>query len=94
MYRTNLATDRGMLFIFDSEGIYHFWMKNTLIALDIVWFNAKKEVVFIAKDVPPCSQDPCPTIKPDKNALLVLEVNAGAADKIGLKTGDTARIIY
>ena len=86
MFRSELPEDRGMLFIFKGEGIHSFWMKNTYIPLDIIWISAEKEVVFINKNTPPCGEE-CPSIIPDKSALYVLEINAGMADKIGLKTG-------
>lgn len=44
MYRTELAPHEGMLFIFDSPGIYSFWMKNTLIPLDIIWLDDQKYI--------------------------------------------------
>jgi len=88
MYRENLDEDRGMLFIFEKEEIYSFWMKNTLIPLDIIWLNENKEVVFIVKNAQPCEEENCPSIKPDKEARYVLEINAGLVDKIGLKTGN------
>ena len=88
MNRENLDENRGMLFIFDNEGIYSFWMKNTLIPLDIIWLNENKEVVFIKNNAQPCEEENCPSIKPDKEAKYVLEINGGMVDKIGLKIGD------
>jgi uncharacterized membrane protein (UPF0127 family) len=94
MLRNELPADRGMLFIFEQEGLYAFWMKNTLIPLDIIWINQNKEVVFIAENVQSCIQDFCPSINPDNNASYVLELNAGTANKIGLKVGDTLIMNY
>ena len=88
MFRKELAQNRGMLFIFEKEDIYPFWMKNTFIPLDIIWINADKEVVFLSKDNPPCKEISCLSINPQRPAKYVLEVNAGAIDKIGLKLGD------
>lgn len=88
MFRENLDLDKGMLFIFEEEGKYPFWMKNTLLPLDIIWLNKEKEVVFLRKNVLPCSEEDCQTIRPDKKAKYVLEVNGGLADKIGLRVGD------
>ena len=87
MYREKLAENRGMLFIFDKEGNYSFWMKNTLIPLDIIWLNENKEVVFIKNNAQPC-QNECPAIKPDAEAKYVLEINSGLANKINLNLGD------
>ena len=92
MNRTQLNEDSGMLFIFEKEGIYPFWMKNTLIPLDIIWINdsqdGEKEVVFISKNATPCKTFFCASIVPVKKAKYVLEINAGIVDKIGLKIGD------
>ena len=91
MFRETLDEDKGMLFIFEEEGIYPFWMKNTLITLDIIWINKEGEIVFIANAVP-CEIEPCQIYNPNKEALYVLEVNSGIANEIGLKAGDEAYI--
>ena len=54
MYRKELDKNKGMLFIFDKEGIYPFWMKNTLIPLDMIWIDSNNKIVFIAQNVQPC----------------------------------------
>ena len=87
MFRENLNLDRGMLFVFEEEGEYSFWMKNTLIPLDIIWINQNKEVVSIADDTQPCGTT-CESISPDGKARYVLEINGGIADNIGLGVGD------
>ena len=86
MFRESLAQNRGMLFIFATQGVYNFWMKNTKIPLDIIWINDKKEVVFIKNSAQPCEEYFCLPIEPGVEADFVLEVNAGLAEKIGLKT--------
>ncbi len=88
MFRNSLAADAGMLFVFEQEGIYPFWMKNTKIPLDMIWIDKDKKVVFVAKNVQPCDVDQCPNIIPDGTAMYVLEINAGLAEKIGVKQGD------
>lgn len=90
MNKDYLAESRGMLFIFDKEDIYSFWMKNVLIPLDIVWINQDKEVVYVYKNAQPCTEE-CESIKPDKKARYVLEVNAGQAD---FKVGDRASFSF
>lgn len=92
MYRTSLDKDRGMLFIFDKEGIYPFWMKNTLIPLDMIWIDSSSKVVFISQNVQPCKTLICPSVMPTSKAKYVLELNAGICSKIGLKIGDEAQI--
>lgn len=88
MYREVLPKDRGMLFIYENEGIHSFWMKNVLIPLDIIWLDKDKKVVYIAENCQPCPDDPCPIIKPETPAKYVFEINGGLAGEIGLSAGD------
>jgi len=90
MYREKLDKDKGMLFIFDKEGMYPFWMKNTLIPLDIIWIDGNNKVVFISQNVQPCKTLICPSAVPSEQAKYVLEINAGFAEKLQIKTGDYA----
>ena len=92
MYKTYLNKNAGMLFIFNKEGIYPFWMKNTLISLDIIWIDGNNEVVFISHDAQPCKSLICPTINPSAKAKYVLEINAGMAKKTGFKAGDSLEL--
>jgi len=94
MDRKELDKDKGMLFIFEKEGIYPFWMKNTLIPLDIIWINSNNKVVFFSQNVQPCKSLICPSVVPSTKAKYVLEVNAGISEKIGLKIGDESNINY
>ena len=85
MFRRFLPKDRGMLFDFKVEKPVEMWMKNTYIALDMVFIAHNGRVVGIARGAEPLSE----TIIPSGAAAAgVLEVNAGAADAIGLKVGD------
>jgi uncharacterized membrane protein (UPF0127 family) len=87
MFRTDLPEDHGMLFIFDRPGKNQFWMKNTLIPLDILWMDDRKRVVHIEYQVPPCKLDPCPVYGPSVESHYVLEVKAGVVHKRGLRVG-------
>lgn len=88
MFREKLQPDQGMLFVFEEESAYAFWMKNTLIPLDLLWIDKERKIVHIWRNVPPCKEDPCPTYAPDRPGLYVLELAAGAADRYGLKLFD------
>ena len=88
MNREHLNQDSGMLFLFDTEAEYHFWMKNTLIPLDIIWLDKNKKVVFIEHSAEPCQTDPCETFGPSEKTKYVFEINSGLAKKIGLKERD------
>ena len=92
MMRTTLAPDRGMLFVFPRIGPQAFWMKNTLIPLDILYFDTERRLVSMQLDVPPCKADPCPTYPSDAPATYVLELSAGTAQRIGAKPGDVLKI--
>lgn len=91
MYRDYLAADRGMLFFFPQSGDYAFWMKNTLIPLDMIWIDEQRRIVHVKSDVPPCKADPCPNYPPNANAKYVLELAAGVAAKHHLAKDQTLR---
>ncbi len=93
MYRDHLNANKGMLFIFEEEDKHPFWMKNTLIPLDIIWINKDGEVVYMSKNTQPCRMDPCSIITPDKNSRYVLEINSGMIDTMELKIGDRLQFI-
>lgn len=89
MHREHMAANRGMFFIFGEEFMQAFWMKNTLISLDILYFDQKLRLVSMQNNVPPCKADPCPSYPSSAPAKYVLELNGGTADKLGVKVGDT-----
>jgi len=91
MYRDQLAENRGMIFLFQQPGEYPFWMKNTLIPLDMIWMDAQHRIVHIAHDVQPCKADPCPNYPPNAQASSVLELAAGVAAKHHLTDGNVLR---
>ena len=79
MYRDNLSPGKGMIFVFTATGEYPFWMKNTLISLDMIWIDDQRRVVHVAHDVQPCRADPCTSYPPHAQARDVLELAAGSA---------------
>jgi uncharacterized protein len=85
MYRDTMAENEGMLFLMESEEIQNFWMKNTILPLDILYVDSERRIVSIHKDCKPYSLDQIVSAKP---ALYVVEVNAGYTAKYGIKTGD------
>ncbi len=87
-FRKSLPTDAGMLFVFKTSRPYSFWMKDTLIPLDMIWLDYARRIVYIAHNVPPCKADPCPLYTPDKQAMYVLEVNANQCERLGFKEGE------
>jgi len=92
MFRRQLPPTDGMIFVWSEPGYYPFWMKNTLIPLDIIWLDSAGKVVSIAASVPPCKSDPCPTFPPAGDASYVVEVVAGFAATHGVKPGDVVKL--
>ncbi len=88
MGRDALADDAGMLFTFETEQTLRFWMKNTLIPLDIIYFDAQKRFVS-ALTMTPCAADPCSTYSSRYSALYALEVPAGSVAAWGVGEGWT-----
>ncbi|HYW02060.1 MAG TPA: M6 family metalloprotease domain-containing protein [Candidatus Acidoferrum sp.] len=89
--RPSLPIDHGMLFVFDHQDYWTFWMIDMKFPLDIIWFNSAHQVVYFVQNLPPCTPDNCPDYTPDSAAMYVLEVNAGfvAAHHITLGTNFT-----
>ena len=81
MYRKKWDDIQGMPFVFDDEAPRNFWMKNTYLPLDIVFFDAMGRLVHVAKNTTPLSQELVPSLLP---AQYVLELPAGDADMRGL----------
>ncbi|KAF1716197.1 ACR family protein [Pseudoxanthomonas yeongjuensis] len=88
MFRDELAAGSGMIFIHDREEPQAYWMKNTKIPLDILYFDDARKLVAQQRDVPPCSAgDACPPYPSNAPARYVLELNAGEAAKLKLENG-------
>ncbi len=88
MFRENIDKGDGMLFIFEKEDKYGFWMKNMKFPIDILWINENKSVVYMHKNTPPCPENVCFSIIPDKDAKYVLELNKGVIDELNINLGD------
>ncbi|HEV7922132.1 MAG TPA: DUF192 domain-containing protein [Thermoanaerobaculia bacterium] len=91
MFRDRVAEGTGMIFFFTETGNYPFWMKNTLVPLDMIWIDEQKRIAAVISDVPPCKADPCPSYPPNAMARYVLELGAGEAKKHNLAAGQTLR---
>ncbi len=90
MYRRSLAEDAGMIFVFPEERNHSFWMKNTYIALDMVFVDKDMKVVGVLADVPPLNLAPRTVGKP---SLYVLEFAAGTMKRYGVVVGATLKIV-
>ena len=89
MHVRELPPDHGMLFVFDAPKLAALWMKNTHVALDMIFIGSDGVVVNVAQDAEPMSLDPIASAAP---VLAVLEVEAGTAERIGLSAG--SRIVH
>lgn len=85
MFRTAMGADEGMIFPMDPPRMAAFWMKNTVIPLDIIFIGPNHRVLNVAADAVPYDLTPLPSTGP---AAAVLELNGGRAAQIGLKPGD------
>jgi len=85
MYRTEMKENQGMLFIFPYEARQSFFMKNTIISLDMIFINSDLEIVTIHKNTEPYTLDSYPSTSP---AQYVLETIAGYTDKFNISESD------
>jgi uncharacterized membrane protein (UPF0127 family) len=88
MFRDSMPPDQGMIFIFQDEAPRSFWMKNTRIPLDIMYFDKDLKLVSISANTPPCRVSRCPSYPSTAPAMYVLELNAGVASELGVGPGD------
>ena len=88
MFRKSLPENQGMLFSFDRENNYSFWMKNMQFPLDIIYISKDKRIVDIKIDVSPCKDDSCESLVPLAKSKYVLEVNSGFSQKNKIAIGD------
>jgi len=86
MNREKMPEDHGMLFLFPSERNISFWMKDTIMPLDILYIKADGVINHIHKNAVPLDETPLPS---NGTILNVLEINGGMADKLGIQAGDT-----
>jgi uncharacterized membrane protein (UPF0127 family) len=92
MFRETMPANRGMLFIHPEENIFHYWMYQTKIPLDIIWMDHDRRIVEMSLDTPPCTATAakdCTNYGGNYKSKYALEINAGIARKNGLRVGDT-----
>ena len=89
MGRTELAEDRGMLFVNDGDVITSFHMEDTLILLSLAFIDADGTIVSLV-DMDPCLSETCPDYEPPQAYRFGLEVNQGAIERWGVSVGDVA----
>ncbi|MCC6849849.1 MAG: DUF192 domain-containing protein [Deltaproteobacteria bacterium] len=87
MYRKELGANAGMLFVFDATVEHPFWMKNTVLPLDMIFLGEDRKIVGIVKDAVPFTTTSRTIGAPSR---YVLEVHAGFSERHGVKAGDRA----
>lgn len=85
MFRTQMGKDEGMIFPMDPPRHASFWMKNTVIPLDIIYVGTDGKILNIFANTTPYSETPLPSDGPVKG---VLELNGGRAAELGIGPGD------
>jgi uncharacterized membrane protein (UPF0127 family) len=90
MYRSSLPDDHGMLFVFPTESVHDFWMKNTLIPLDMLFITSDRRIVGIRANTTPLSTTPVGVGRPTR---WVLEVPGGYAARRGIAPGDEVELL-
>jgi len=86
MHRSSLQNNQAMLFIFPDVKMRSFYMKNTLISLDIIYLDEAKKVVSIQKNAKPMDETSLPSTAPAK---YVLEINGGLSNQLNIVEGDS-----
>ena len=92
MFRKSLGKNEGMLFIFPAVNVQYFWMKNTLIPLDIIFIAENMTIVKIRHAVP-CKEDPCQLYSSEKPIKYVLEVNGNFTVNPTVAEGSKVEVI-
>ena len=93
MFRESLPAKTGMLFPFPDRAVHKFWMKNTMIPLDMIWMDGEGRVLFVSPNTPPCKEDPCPSFGPDIPVSSVLEFGGGLAKMEKVTVGSVIRFV-
>lgn len=93
MFVESMPKNEGMLFVFNDSAPRTFWMKNTLIPLDMVFVDENFVVVDVKENIPPCEADPCETYPSEPDSKFVIELNAGSAKEYDISVGDIMRMM-
>ncbi len=91
-FRSSLPQNRGMLFEIAKPQKVRFWMKDVRIPLDIIFIQPNGVVNTVTANSPPCPKEPCPLYYSTTPVNRVLELNAGAAQQLGIEPGTTIQI--
>jgi hypothetical protein len=87
----NINENEGMLFVYEKPGSYAFWMKNTLMPLDVIFVSSDMKIVGI-QHMEPCAMEPCRIYPPPSDILYAIEVKGGFAERNNITVGQTVSI--
>jgi uncharacterized membrane protein (UPF0127 family) len=97
MFQDPLPNDQGMIFVFDSPGMYSLWMLNMQFSLDMMWFDENGNLVHLEKNVPPCKAvleiATCQSIVPNAESLYVIEVTSGFIERHQINSDSKLTVI-
>jgi len=85
MFRTEMGANEGMLFPYDQPRELSFWMRNTVLSLDLIFIDEQHRIINIAENATPYSEQSIPSAAP---GIAVLELNGGRADELGIVAGN------
>jgi uncharacterized membrane protein (UPF0127 family) len=94
MYRQEVGENDGMIFVFPEPSFHPFWMKNTLVPLDMIWMDENFKVLYVEASAPPCKSNPCPTYGPMHKASYVLEFQGGTAARENIVVGSRIPVTF
>jgi len=94
MHRTELGKNLGMFFVYPDQTLQGVWMKNTLLALDVIFISDDGKIVSILENLLPCRHDPCPVYTSTAAAQYMLEVRSGFIAEQNIKIGQEVIIEY
>ncbi|MES1164625.1 MAG: DUF192 domain-containing protein [Verrucomicrobiota bacterium] len=89
MYRSHLDVDAGMLFVFDQPQVQRFWMKNTLIPLDMIFIGADRRIAGVVENAAPETETE--RMVPARSQY-VLEIGGGLAARLGIHAGELVEL--
>ena len=92
MYREVLAPGHGMLFVYPAPETLRFWMLNTKMPLDILFFDADRRLLDVFPEAPPCSAEPCARYESHGPAVYALELPASSVRALALSPGEILSI--
>jgi uncharacterized membrane protein (UPF0127 family) len=84
-----LKEGQGVLLMYEESGLHGLWTRNVQSPVDLIWIDPMHEIVRVEENVSPCREETCPTLRPERAVLFLLETPPGVAARHGLQNGMT-----